>query len=211
MSVTLDEFLPDVLPEVPGCPSAMARHAVRRSIRRLCASGLWNELLPPISTIAGVGDYDVVAIGDREVERVSLVFYDGMELEHMPIERARYHQGIDWRTKTAVTPSAYTMTDPRTLYLVPAPSDAKTDVIEVRADLKPTNDANAVPEFFLQDWPEAVAAGALTRLLMQRKQPWADPQMASVYERAFNSAVASAGVQVARGHSDAPIRTVGYS
>lgn len=55
-----DQWVPDILPDVPGCPDAMVEREVRRSAIAFCRDTLcWIERLDPITPEAGKLAYDL--------------------------------------------------------------------------------------------------------------------------------------------------------
>ena len=72
---TTDDFLPGILPDVPGCPLPTVRFHVHRAVMEFCReSGIWHEDLTPIDLVNDQRDY-ILPVTDgvmyRQIERVS--------------------------------------------------------------------------------------------------------------------------------------------
>ena len=174
--VELREFLPDVLPQVPGCPDTMAEREIRDAAIRFCRDTYaWQEEIDQLQTKA-----------DREAYEKGMDFINTIN-------------GSDLIALIEVGDQPFEF-DGRMLRVAHA-----NEKLPVRAALQPARDAARVPDFLYHDYREAIAAYALSRLLLQSRVEWANPELAGVYRQQYREAVAEERTRMARGHSTQPL------
>lgn len=81
---------------------------------------------------------------------------------------------------------------PNTIELQFDPDSVITDGVKVKAVLttRNTTTAELAPSWIYDRWSEHIAAGALFRLMIMRRRPWSDPEMAVFYRTLFFNGIA---------------------
>jgi len=190
---TTDDFLPGILPDVPGCPLPTARFHIHRAVMEFCReSGIWHEDLTPIDLVNDQRDY-ILPVTDgvmyRQIERVSPRVGDS----YPPRLIHKTEQQLDkerpgWRMWFANLPLYYS-TDVKaskvSLTATPRGMTQPTS-ITVHVSMLPTEDATAIPDFIAEQWREAIETGAKARILgMPSQHPWSSKQDALELRQSF--------------------------
>lgn len=189
------ELFPLVLPFANACPEIVAEQWLRWSAIEFCKSSrLWRDHR----------EFDVTQGCDEliccpsyaaifEIDRAS---FDGNELE-----RGQFSD-IDGREGQ---PGYITQIRPDTVRFYPAPDyDGKA---KLSLYLKPSIDAQDLPDFLIDHYGQDLANGALSRILMIPNQPYTDAGMAAFYGQMFQQAKDKNFAQNLRGQQRAPLRT----
>lgn len=209
-TVDLIEFLPDVLPEVPGCPEPTAINALRSAATRLCQfAPVWQHEPPMFTVTPGTAEYSLAAVGQLpsygRVVRLIAPIKVNNEARHLyptPRERLDY-TSAGWQQQTGPAIQTYFMLTQSTLRVVPIPDDTCTDQLSLRFWMRPTDDAGQIDESLLLEYRMAIADGAKFRLMSMPKQPWSDPAMAAFYGRQFNGTLRLAYAAASKDYTDA--------
>lgn len=209
-----DDLLADVVLSAPGCPSHLAKLALRRAARDLCVrSGVWRNWIT-VSAVAEVRAYSLSSQWDAEIDSVQEVYIDGS-----PVIKSGYRldEGyklvfLDGYQPTAATgvsdfsnASTYAVND-KVRYsakfwkcVVAVGTAGAWDEddwreddetgIWVRCVLRPSFNAEELPEWIMEQYAKGIASGAASLLLSQRGRPWYDPQQSAKAESDFYSVV----------------------
>jgi len=204
-TVSLDVFLPDVLPYVRDCPELVAKAAVRNAIIEFCKESYWwTQAQTPLSVIAGLAEYDLDPPTECDAVSVNDVRVSGRILQGKSADELDAMFGQDWRSNTG-QPRYYTRTDAATLLLVPVPGLSVAQGLTVNLVLQPSRDAQYVDESFYKVWGEQIAYGARARLHEIPGQSYYDEGAATKYKTMFRSAIAAARAERNRGMTRGPI------
>lgn len=200
-------FYPLVLSQVPLCPKPMVTKVIRDAAIEFCErTYVWKDWQ----------EYPVGIDADYQFENdsVGVVFrvdaakvVDGVDLEIASPERAdECYPG--WRDGSVTgQPAMLTQTAADYFTLVPAPtSDA---ILTLAVSLKPAKASNYTEKFLYDDHEEAIASGALARLMGMAGKPWANPA-ATAYAAVFNDRVVSVNLRASKAFGRAPIRVRGH-
>lgn len=209
MIVPFDDFLPEVLPEVSGCPDIVAVNAVRNAAIEFCERGnFWKVDMDTIATEAGVLTYDLDSpVNGSRVIQVMTLFCDGKEIYPRTEEWLDAHEE-EWRTYQNV-PQFYFQPNPDTITLARVPDGVYS--ITGTVSLCPRRKATGIEQFILENHLETIASGAKSRLMALPNVLWSNPELSAYHAGKFNSGIASASVASAKGFSRAPIRTTPYN
>lgn len=205
----IDDFLPEVSPEVPGCPLPSITIAIRNSLIEFCKDSLyWAVDLDPINIEAGVHTYDLDSPEtDSNIAGVLVASHDGVPLDQVSEDLLdlnwpqylnlyknvlRYGISDPWRTVTSTKPCLYLLPNPRQIRLVGIPETSLANGLTIKAGIKPDPTAEEVGDIIYEDYHEAIAHGALYRLLMQNGKKWTDKKSAADYKMLFEDAIAEA-------------------
>lgn len=195
----LSDFLPSVMQHASACPDPTAEKAVRAAAIELCERTRCWRLLDDHALPAGWSSAIPVSTptGSRlhEVERA---WFDSRELD-----RATYTD-FPQRDDIIGTPSHFTQAQ-RGEVLVWGQGEAGT--LRLSLFLKPSNAADEVPDFLLEDHLDDIAAGALGRILLVPEQTWSNPNLGSFFQMKFDAACNKNFASNIRGQQRASART----
>lgn len=179
---SFDEFLPDINVYAPGCAVPTAYLAIRQAATEFCErTRLWRY----------ADDFDITE-DDAEgintpygsvLHEIELVQHDGRELGPRTVSWLdAFEKG--WRAGALDgQPSYVTQTEPNTLRIVPF----QAGHIDLFVWLKPSGDAEEVPDFLVDQYRETIAHGALGRLLAIPGKPYSNPQLATAFIQSWVS------------------------
>jgi hypothetical protein len=205
-------FLNEVMPDVPGCPVAMAINALRNATIDFCTrTQAWRASLDPINVVAATATYALAAPAAyplADIGEIQKVMLDDTEIyPSNPVQLDAWFS--QWRTLSTMGVAFYTRPDDERITLASLPDAA--GVLQVEVSLVPARDATGMDTALYKRHLEAVAHGAKARLMAIPKKPWSDPATASYHLDEFNKAISGASVKAAQGNTNAPIRCKSYS
>jgi hypothetical protein len=203
-SVAFDQFLPEILPDVPGVPHPMAINAIRNACYDFCwKSLLWNVAMDAEPYLAGTAEYSLAPPSNAQVVAVlSLALDDTTVLYPVPYDDLS-RANPDWQVRTG-SPSMYTQPDTATIRLFPTPETDGT--FRVVAAFAPTRRATATEAFLFDQHLDTIRYGTLAKLKSSFNQPWSDPAGAAHMEQRFMHGVLAATVQRNKGNARADLR-----
>lgn len=189
------------MPEVPGCPEAVALNAVRNACVEFCKStDIWPAILP-IASLANIPSYPLTPPVGADISNVLVVSYNDRVID--PESETDLDQHLPgWRTATNESANKFTIdraATPIALRLSPIPTI--TGTITVNVSLKPTPNSTGVGDIIYRDWHEAIAMGALGRLMRMKQKPWSNDIEAMSKDEMFRSEMSDARISVIKGHS----------
>lgn len=196
---SLDLFLPDILPFAPACPVPTARTRIRSAVTKMCERArIWRESL---TQTAMAGQNDITPPDGAVLFEVAEVYYEG---DVNPLKR-RSPDWLDmrcagWRTWKGCLPEYVTQTAMNKVLLVPDfDDDATPGELQIDVYLKPAVDCLELPDFFVDQYRQVVAYGALAEILVLPDQKFTNPQLAAVNAGLFEDKL--------RGLADMNMRT----
>lgn len=205
----LEDFLPEVSPEVIGCPEPSIIIAIRNSAIEFCEKSLyWAVNLDPIDIVANQHTYPLDSPEtDSLVASVLVAMHDGQPLDptsedlldlNWPTYQnkyknvLRYGLGDPWRTVVVTKPALFYSPTPREIRMVGIPEASLVDGLTIKAGVKPNPTADDVGDIIYEDYHETIAWGALYRLMSQSNKAWTDKKMAVDYRGLFEEKVSEA-------------------
>lgn len=208
-----NDFLDEVMVDLPGCQTPVAVNAIKNAVEWLCKEAhVLVQDCAPIGVVHGVSTYTFVAPSNDvlivQMDQLRIAGYDS-PLDPIRREDADV-QFPQWQTATGIV-RYWLGTGPRTVQLINIPDADITGGLTGRAVVTPARGATGPDELFLTHFREEVAAGAKYRLMLQPKKPYTNPAEAVYFEEKFRSAVGKASVLKATGFSNVPIRTRSYA
>lgn len=209
MATDYKDFLPEIMPEVIGCPVPVVVNAIRNTVIEFCKKSTWlRQDLDPISITATYHTYDLEPPTDTRVASLTWVGYAGEEITRKAESQLDY---IDdkWPSRTGV-PKYYFLPTMDEIRVVPTPESNYTDGLTLRAALCPTPASTECDSGIYNDWHEEIAAGAKMRLMAMRKKPWSDKAQSDYYGMQFADAVARAKRAAEASNHKRLVREVGY-
>jgi hypothetical protein len=206
---SFESFMKDVLPYVPGCPDTVVENALRASSIELCEkAAVYTKELDPISTVAGIHEYEFGQPVGTKVDKILWVIHDGEDLEAIS-PRGLESQNPKWRDNTS-TPRHFIQQTPDLFWLVPVPDTTKSNAVVMNVSLKPSRSSNNILTQIADDYRDGIVFGALYRLLRMPARDWSDAAAAADYAGMFRQNVQEAEIKARR--ADIGIgRKVAYS
>lgn len=190
---SLTQFFPYVLPHVAGCSEGMAEQTIRSACIELCLRSQILQIVEVDAVTAGVADYAIPLPSSSLLSRVLGVYVNDVSLAPTSMESVREGAALAGTAEQG-TPRAYfqrtTATPEVTLY--PTPDTSSPDGLLIRAAYAPSRTAMTVPDELFTDWVEAIAAGAVLRLVTTPNHHFSNPKLAPMYAAQFYKGVASA-------------------
>ena len=208
MSTTLYEaFLPEVMPDLPGCPEPMVINAIRNAAIEFCErSWAWRVDLDPIDAIANQAVYDLSPPNSSVVCHVIYVDFMGKQLfPATPDQLNDIWRG--WRTVKNVQPTYFFLPDQRTIQLVAAPSAATVAAVNMTVALKPTRTSKGLETVVYEEYAEGIAHGAKARLNAQINKEWTDKELSVYHNSMFMESYGMANLSAAKSFTRSPFRT----
>jgi hypothetical protein len=185
---TYDSLVKEILPYVPGCPDSLVINHLRAATIETCEkSKAYVHDLDPLSTVAGVFEYDFGQPTGTDVHQILWMIHAGNDLD--PISPRSLELNFpDWRNRSSI-PRVYLQKSPDIFWVIPVPSGSSTDAIRLSVALKPTRSSNSINTDFSTDYRDAIIYGALYRLLRIPSKDWSDPAAASDYFNLFKAEI----------------------
>lgn len=192
---TWDAWFPDVLVHAPSAPDPLVRQALCRASREFFRkTRAWVEWLDNEATATGVSStHAFVLPTESELLRMEQATADGNPA-HVQSFRQRT---ADW-TRHEGGPQAVISRDLVNVELVGG--IAAGVKVQVQASLIPALDATGLPDHLANHFHEAIAEGAKAIVLMTPGE-FFRPDVASVSQSAFMSAINSHAVSAYLGHT----------
>lgn len=203
--VDLSVFLPHIKQYAPGVATPTAYFGIRQAAIDFCQrTKTWRY----------EDDFDVSADDAEQITTPSnsvlvdleLVLFENCDL--LPKTTAWLDDNVrGWRTNTGDSSTAkyVTQTEPNTIRLVPSAAGH----VNIYAWLKPSQDADQVPDYLGDQYRETIAHGALARILMMPNMPFSNPQLGAMFLGLFNSALDTFQNKGSMGQQRARARTKG--
>ncbi|MEY9435581.1 phage adaptor protein [Bradyrhizobium elkanii] len=200
--IDFDAFYPHVMPSAPGCPEPTVINALRQAAQRFCETTRAWRCNDTFDVTMDTCAFVCVPDG-AELFEIEAVTFDGRPID--PISVAELDRLMPrWRDQTeAAQPRYYTQLDFDTIRLAPAGEGT----VQVWAFLKPSEDADQLPDFLGAKFARAIASGALADILLLPGQPFFNPDLASVHAARFQSVLDRNFNLNLRGQQRAPTRT----
>lgn len=191
----LADFLPFVLPAVPGCSDPMAEQAVLSACIEFAGRSLAVQENTIASVVVGVTEYDVDESAMQQLAKVLAVYYYDQPLKKRSREMvtsgfAARGEDIPGYTAASGTPTEWfcrNVADAVVSVHPPASASAE-DALTVVSAYVPTRSATRVADVLYTDYAEDIAAGAIARLLIVPGQPFTNPALYPMYQGKFSSA-----------------------
>ena len=203
-SVTFDQFLPEIQPEVPGVPYPVVINAIRNACFDFCRRSLvWNEFQSQKAYTQGTAEYVLTpATGAQIVQVLSLIIDDGRLIPPGSTDET-VQARPQWRTQEGLV-EWFIQPSPGVVHFVAVPNGSGTFVPQVA--YAPARDASSVDASLYDLYLEDIKYGALWKLKSIVGEPWADPAGAAYYADLFNRGIGRAVSERTRNNSRASLR-----
>lgn len=206
---TWAEWLPNIAPDVPGCPSPLIEQAVRETaIDFLEQTHLVQRTVAPINIAAGALPRTfaspVINPGERVLGIKKAWIFDEPAEVRAPSEVE--DDWPDWKTRTG-DPECIVMERDDTYYVVPAPDSLLTAALRLRVAIGLLDSATQCDDLLRVEWRDAITSGAKARLMFMQEKPWSSPDRAATFQSLYLDAVNSATVRALRTPARKPLVT----
>jgi hypothetical protein len=200
--ISIDSLLPLVLPYLPGVSDVVAQHHLLRAAIEFCRRSNVDRFdIDPITTVAGVAVYDI----DLPTNAVSFssilsAAIDGVALELIRPADVSASPG----SGRPIACFGLDADGSASIKLIGTPDAAYTitAVVAVEPHRKTTVLSNRMVRH-----DQAVAYGALARMMDVPGQPWSNPQLAAYYRSLFDNEILDAEAEADAGYSASVVRT----
>jgi hypothetical protein len=195
-----------VLPLCPGVPEPVAFEHIRNAAIEFCEeTKLWRY--EDTFELTGEPEFVCVPAGAviHDIERVD---FNGRKLTPATVGWLDDTRP-DWRSDANLLtgePDCFTQTQPDTIRLVPLPS---TGTAKVYLRLKPSEDADQLPDFIASQHRALIGWGAVAGILMLPNQTFSDPNRATYYQGRFDAGLGRSSKRQAAGQQRGRIRMKG--
>lgn len=189
------DILPQLLPDVPGCPDITAINALRNAAIEYCRfTRSWTRTLAPVALVDNQSVYAMTAPVDARVAGVISAWVRGREV--LPKTMSQVAMLVpNWLVATAEVPNYFNSnTDTITLQVFPTPLNALGAPLTLRVVLAPSLTAQNVDDGIANDHFEALLAGARARLMVVPQRAWTNLPLAKYYLDMFEGMKADARI-----------------
>ena len=200
-TVNYTQFLPEVLPSVPGCADLLALNAIRNAVIEFCrGTNYWQERQDPVTVTKTDFPYDLEAPTGAQVAQVLTCMVNG--LPTTPLTQDELDARVqNWATRESTVIQNYFCPSPNQIVLYPLPQDSVEMILRVA--YVPLRNSSSVDATVYQNYLEKIAAGALKRLMAIPNQSFTNPQGADYYGKIFADAIVEGAVEVNKSFSRA--------
>lgn len=176
---TFEQFLPEILLDVPAVPEMVAVNAVRNSAIEFCQrSQIWHYEVANFNSVAEQADYvagtDFTLPASSILAQLNFVYYEKNKLIGTNQDRLD-NFSYNWRSRESSIPTRVYMIDSTTVRFVDTPKEVTTDGIDMGVFLKPDRTSTTIADDIYDQYLEEIAVGAKYRLLGMRGKSWYDP------------------------------------
>lgn len=197
----LDALFPRIAPRAKHCPEPVLASGVRTAAIEFCErTRLWRS---EDSFTVSEASCNVMAVPYGAVlHEIESARFNGLPLEPVSVSWLD-HEIAEWRTKTATAGKWITQLEPDTVRVVPAAEGT----LDLSLVLKPSEDAEQLPDFMVQAHGRALADGALAEILTIPGQPFYNPELAMFHSNRFRAELDRLFNINIKGQQRAPTRT----
>lgn len=189
--MTFDEFLPYVMPDLPGVPLPTLVNELGTVLDEFCRATLcWTETLDPVTMRAGVDVYDFDLPSGALAHVVNAMHCDGQKMT-VTDRKTLFRETPDWLTRTSISPDKYIRLSTQEFQVVPKPQVDGAQVL-VEAVLVPRLPITSLPDAVMKDHLQAIASGVKFRLMAQAGKSWSDPVTASFHKTMHDAKLSDA-------------------
>lgn len=205
----LAAFHDQLLPELPGCGTAMVNRHLVDTARQFCTdTSAWRATFTPVNLVAAQAAYTLVTgVTDSEVVRLTkltassvLLWLDRDVTQFNRIDEPKYEPNNPPFSLDGALQVITLITDEISAGNV-------TAGLVIEGALKPTLAAATLPDFLLNTYSEALRFGTLSRLMRMAAKPWAAPALAVDYGSEYQKLKNFAAYQGQVGNTRQVLRT----
>lgn len=199
----LSEFMPYVLPYVPGCTYPLAELHIRNICIDFCTQApIVQEVLDPIDVALDQIEYDIDTTSQTEPTIILSATFRGRPLEifkasDVNLERLRELRGEPMGLMQQAEP---------VFELDRTPAEDAPGAIVLRVATKPTRAAMNVADVLFRDYAYEIGQGVVGRLQMMPGHDFTSLATAGYYASIYETARTAARIRAERSFGTAPVR-----
>jgi|ThiBiocorrection_1091964.scaffolds.fasta_scaffold74009_2 hypothetical protein len=198
------EFYDLVAPHLPGCPFAAMDNALRQAAIVFCEQSLaWRFDHPAIAIEPGVSVYPFALPAESALHAILHAVLDGRKIACFAAGRDMEERNRAINLLQGVPSCIFGSADSFTL----APEPTASGVLILRVVLKPSLASTGLGDREFDEYREAIAHGALFRLMSSPKKPYTQLQLASTHQEQFGIKTGAAAMNAERSYIRLPLRT----
>jgi hypothetical protein len=208
--VSINIFLPRLLPSVLGCSEPLALQALLDAAIEFCVETHIVRMTPdPRPIIPGVSAYEVDVPMQQRVALVQRAWYGKTALQPA---LSSMISNVDAYAPVAPpddqVPNSFFESAPGEVSVFPTPGSKADGQLVFRVATQPTRSATQVEDILFDDWVEAIVHGALKRLHMVPDTPFFSDVHASRRASMFQLEISRARAEAQRGRIRGSLTTV---
>lgn len=194
----LASLLPDIQPDVAGCPAITIRHELLRAAQDFFRrSRAWRVRTAALAVAANQASVTIVLSAGQEPVRAEEAYLDGRHIFPATDADLSAANSGDWQSATG-TPRNFMQLMPGSVRLYPVPAAAATTGLVLEVSVAPADAATTIPDDLLIEHRNVLISGALASLFLQPKRSWSDPALGAYHRDIFETAVSVANYKRAR-------------
>jgi hypothetical protein len=200
VTVSYDEFLPEVMQFCPDVPELVATNAIRNTCIDFCTRTYYWQITPPaIDVVNGQASYVIQTPADTKLVGIMSAYFNTNLLIPQPIDTlANIYRMGDWQ-QVQGSPQYYTQIIKPEIRLVPYPYEDVPGALTIRAAIAPTRDSEEISSEIYENFLDVIANGARSILYGTPGQPYFDRVSAKDSERVYRAGVSDARIAVNKG------------
>ena len=184
------------LQDLPGCTSFAAVNELRRAAQEFCErTKVFRVDLDPTTTNASEDTYEFEIDEEQMLVKVMSAKLDTQDLKLL----------LPGDEITMSGTAAMLVLDQTQFTLMTQP--AARQKVYVKAVMKPSNSSTGVEDFIFDQYAEAIAHGAKSRLMNKAGKTYTNPALAQQEKQEFEAAISKTLMRAAKAYSSAPLRT----
>jgi hypothetical protein len=197
--VTLDTWLRDTLPVLPGAVREVASRELVLAAREFFErSFTWQAEISNVNAKAGDKQYWLSPYDQySNVIGILGVRFNGNDLTPYNVRPRSTDSSTDTPTHF------YTQNAPDSLYLYPTLATDQDDVLDIFVALTPKQSVEHLPRIAAIKFYDAIREGFLARMLMHPNKPYSQPAVAQLHRRNFMSQIGRYMGQAKQGYVQA--------
>jgi hypothetical protein len=198
----------DILPDAPGCPTALALQKIRQAVIEACTLADLYKVTLTVNTVAGTPVYTLPVPDQTVMVRPLAVFYNGNEIDPASEDELDALWGHSWRDPADTDDSKYYFSpDQNQVQLAKSPASTITSGLKVQIALKPTWTSTLFPDDLLANQRELIQHRTLGLLMEMARKPWSNPALAGYHNTEFQIRIGGASITAARSRVKTPLRS----
>lgn len=201
-------WLPDLLPQLPNCPTVLVEHELKRAAQEFFSrTRAFKTMLAPIAVLASQENVTVVP-DDPEQYLVGIehAWLDGKEINATTAELLAENYGSDWKDHTG-SPTSFMQETSGVLRLYPIPTDAAVTGLVCRVSVTPSEVSTGIPDDLGVTYRKELTCGAKAKLMLYANKPWTSLDHGQKHERDFEDGIAAATWQVATAYGNSRVES----
>lgn len=196
----LDVFIPSILPYAPGCAEPTAFAAIIKAAQDFCErTRLWRD--EDTFSITPSSCNVVCAPEGADLFEIEHALLDGSPLTAISLADLN-HNVPRWRELDTGQGHWITQIEHGSVVIVPRCRGS----LSLSTFLRPSDDADGLPDFLPRLYKKCIADGALAEILMLPGQPFTDPSRAQYYSMRFEAKLSELSNRTIKGQQRAPTR-----